>query len=233
MGWIYNATNKINGKGYIGQTIRPIKERLKAHRKKGSNCKAFYGAIKKHGWKNFVIDWYECPDDELNKHEKWMVNLMGTLSPDGYNLKEGGGARGKYSDESKQKMSDSMTGEKHPMYGKTHTEETKQKISESMTGEKHPMFGKIGEKNPNFGSKRVEETKQKQSEAKQGEKNPMSKRVYQYDLDDTFIGSFGSTGEAARHIKKPDGGSAIRACACGKRKTAYGFKWSYNMEIFV
>jgi len=203
MGWIYNATNKINGKGYIGQTIRPIKERLKAHLKKSSNCKAFYGAIKKYGWENFVIDWYECPDDELNKHEKWMVKLMGTLSPDGYNLKEGGGAHGKYSEEAKERMR------------KPRSEEFKQ----SMSGEKNPMYGKTGEKNPMYGTT--------------GEKCPTSKRLYQYDIDGTFIASFGSCREAGRYLNKEH--SSIGKCARGSRKykTAYNYKWSYNMEIFV
>jgi group I intron endonuclease len=98
MGYIYNATNTINGKGYVGQTIRPIEERLKEHQTGKVGCRAFSGAIKKYGWDAFIIDCYECPDDELNKHEKWMVNLMGTLSPNGYNLREGGGSRGKRSE---------------------------------------------------------------------------------------------------------------------------------------
>lgn len=225
IGHIYIATNKKNGKCYIGQTIRSIHQRLGEHQLESSKCRAFACAIKKHGWGAFHIEWYECPVDELNKHEKWMIQLMGTLAPDGYNLTEGGTNR-RPSEETRQKMSEALSGEKNPMWGEHHSEETKQKQSEAMSGEKNHMFGKIGEKNPNFGSKRSKETKQKQSEAKQGEKNHMSKRVYQYDLDDTFIGSFASADEAARYIKKPDGGSAIRACARGERKTAYRFKWS-------
>lgn len=199
MGYIYNATNIINGKGYVGQTIRPIKERLKEHQfGKSKNCKGIAGAIKKYGWDSFIIDCYECPDDELNKHERWMVNLMGTLSPNGYNLKEGGGNRGKYSEETKQKMR------------KPKSEETKQKISK----------GHIGKKASN-------KTKQKLSESRKGEKNHRSKRVYQYDLEGNLLGTFGTSEEASIHLKKKCA-TNIRACACGKRKTAYNFKWSYE-----
>jgi len=58
-----------------------------------------------------------------------------------------------------------------------------------------------------------------------GEKNHNSKRVYQYNLDGTFIASFASTREAGRHLEKD--GSTIRVCARGEQKKAYGFKWSY------
>jgi group I intron endonuclease len=45
------------------------------------------------------------------------------------------------------KMSEAKTGDKHPMYGKTHSTETLAKMSESQrkidrTGENNPMFGK-------------------------------------------------------------------------------------------
>jgi group I intron endonuclease len=215
MGRIYIAKNVINGKGYIGQTIRAIKTRLKEHRTgKSKGCRAFHGAIKKYGWENFKIDWYECPDDELNKHEKWMVNLMGTLSPRGYNLREGGGSGGKWSEESKQRMIKSHL-------GKPKSVETKQKMSD----------GRRGEKNHNFGKPKSEETREKQSEAKLGEKNSTSTRVYQYDLDGTFIGSFASTREAGRHLNND--GTNIGACARYKRKTAHKFKWSYELTIFL
>ena len=139
MGYIYNIKNKINGKIYIGQTIRPIKIRLKEHRVgKSKKCRAIYNAIQKHGWKNFEIDWYECPDEDLNKHEKWLVKLMGTISPEGYNLKEGGGNSGKASEETKQKCRESQLGH-------TVSERTKQKIGKANGGKNHPMYGKTGE----------------------------------------------------------------------------------------
>ena len=159
--------NKINGKIYIGQTIRPIQMRLKEHRTGKNGCHAIYNAIQTYGWKNFDKDWYEVPDDDLNFYEEMLIALLGTLSPNGYNLKEGGG-NGKLS------------------------EETKQKISESLSGEK----------------------------------NYRSKRVYQYDLEGNELGTFPSTGEAARYLKKKSG-SIISRCARGKLKSAHGFKWSY------
>jgi len=219
--------NKINGKIYIGQTIRPIQKRFDKHQHKSSRCRAIYNAILKYGWGNFEKDWYECPDEDLNFDEELLVREMGTLSPDGYNLKEGGGSRGKYSEETKQKMSESNRGEKNIWYGKTHTEETKQKMREAQRGEKHPMYGKTVS----------EQTKQKLSEARRGEKNHMygktgeknhcSKKIYQHDLEGNLLGSFGSIWEASRHLNIKDS-SNITKCARGKLKTAYGFKWSYD-----
>jgi group I intron endonuclease len=220
MGYIYIITSS-SGKSYIGQTTRAIKERFQKHQLKSSKCVAIYNAIKFYGWENFVIDWYECSDDELNKHEKWMIKLMRTLSPEGYNLMEGGGSGGKRSEETKQRMGDGRRGKKNHMWGKHHSEETKKKQSNALRGTKSYMFG-----NP-----LSEEIKQKMSEAKLGEKNYKSKRVYQYALDGTFIDSFGSVQEANRHLKKS--GSSIEKCVLYKRKTAYNFKWSYTMDIFI
>jgi group I intron endonuclease len=231
MGYIYILTSS-SGKSYIGQTTRPIKKRFEQHRKKNSQCVAIYNAIQKYGWENFEKDWYECPDEDLNFDEELLVREMGTLVPDGYNLKEGGG-NGKHSDETKQKISDSIRGEKNPMYGETHTKESKQKQSEIKRGEKNPMYGKTASEDTrqkmsesNMGKIPDEYSRQKMSDAKKGEKNPNSKRVYQYDLEGNLLGSFGSCGEAAQQLKKKDG-SNISQCARGKLKTAYDFKWSY------
>lgn len=155
--------NKKNGKIYIGQTTRSIEKRFKEHQQKISRCVAIYNAIQKHGWGAFEKDWYECPDDDLDFDEDLLMREMGTLVPDGYNLREGGGSRGKHSEESIQKMREAQQGEKHPMYGKKHSEETIRKMRESLQGEKHPMYGKT----------LSEETKQKLREAHQGEKSYM------------------------------------------------------------
>jgi group I intron endonuclease len=228
MGHIYVIKNKVNGKIYIGQTMRPIRKRLEEHETGKIGCRAIYNAIQKYGWDNFEKDYYECSDEDLNKHEKWMVKLMGTLSPDGYNLKEGG-AGGKLSEETKQRVGDGNR-------GKFVSEETKQKNREASLGEKNPMYGKTGEKSPNYGRPHTKESIQKMVEATLGENNHASKRVYQYDVDGTFINSFGSSEEAARYLKGEGAyGSSIRACARGRRNynTAHGFKWSYELDVFM
>ncbi len=229
------------GKSYIGQTTRPIEKRLEEHQK-SSDCVAIHNAIKKYGWTNFDKNWYECPDEELNKHEELMVEVLGTLSPGGYNLREGGGSTGNLSEETKKKIGDANRGEKNYMFGKKLSEKTKQKMREAQIGEKNHMYGKNGEMHPKHGKKLSEKTKQKLREANVGnihseetrqkmkdthlgDKNHNSKKVYQYDLENLYIRSFESSGEAARYLDKDS--SSIRMNAIGKRKTAYGFKWSY------
>ncbi len=244
-----------NGKIYIGQTTRPITERFKQHLKKSSGCVAISNAIQKYGWENFEKDWYECPDEDLNFDEDLLVREMGTLSPGGYNLMEGGG-NGKHSEDTKQKMrkpkseehkkniSEALLGRalsddhKQKMseanIGKTLSEDTKKKLSEAQRGDKNHMYGKTHTEatkqklsEAHLGKTHSEKTKRKIGEAQRGEKHHNSKRVYQYDLEENLINSFGSMEEAARHLKKK-ASSGIRACAVGDRKTAYGFKWSYE-----
>ncbi|AGE52752.1 GIY-YIG catalytic domain-containing endonuclease [Paramecium bursaria Chlorella virus CZ-2] len=215
MGFIYMLTSP-SGKSYIGQTIRDIEERFKEHQQTSSVCVAISNAIKKYGWENFDKEWYECPDEDLNFDEELLVEEMGTLAPGGYNLREGGGSKGRPSEESRQKMSKAhigKKGEKNGMYGKTHTEETKQKMSKAKSGERHPMYGKTGEKLPMYG--------------KTDEKHPKTKRVYQYTLDGTYVDSFGPSRKAAQAVGKDDGAN-IRMCASGKQSSAYGFDWSYR-----
>lgn len=224
MGYIYILTSP-SGKRYVGQTTRPIKERLEAHQQKTSGCRAICNAIQKYGWENIVKIWYEVPDEDLNDHEKLLEETLGTLAPKGYNLREGGGSRGKLSEETKQKMSEVRLGvskseeTKRKMseaqIGKTLSEEIKRKISEAVKGEK----------NHSFGIPKSEETRRKLSEVQSGEKSRSSKQVYQYDLEGRLLGSYGSTGEAARCLKIDK--SHIGRCARGESKTAYGFIWTY------
>jgi group I intron endonuclease len=257
MGYIYMLKNKKNGKVYIGQTIRTIEKRLEEHRKGQSNrCRAIYNAIKLHGWENFEKDWYVCPNEDLNFDEELLVREMETLAPKGYNLREGGGNRGKHSEESKQKNREAHIGKTHheetkkimseTRLGRIHTDEAKQKIGEAHIGKTLSKETKQKIKEAKLGKTLSDETKQKiseihlgvpksrehkqkLSESKKGDNNHKSKRVYQYDIEGNFIGSFGSCGEAARHIEKHK--SSISKCASEKQETAYGFKWSYSANV--
>ncbi|AGE60159.1 GIY-YIG catalytic domain-containing endonuclease [Acanthocystis turfacea Chlorella virus WI0606] len=211
MGFIYMLISP-SGKSYIGQTTRPFEERFKDHQKPSSGCVAIFRAIQKYGWDNFEKHWYEVPDEDLNDHEELMVEVLGTLSPDGYNLMEGGGAGGKRCEEVKKKMSDAKKGDNHHFYGKAHTNEHKQNLSNAVYGENNPFYGHT----------HTYDTRQKMSE-----NHPASKKVYQYTINGTFVKSFVSSGEAARSLNKKRGNN-IRECANGKCPTAYGFKWSYT-----
>jgi group I intron endonuclease len=239
MGFIYRFTSPTN-KSYVGQTIRPIKERFKEHLIPSSKCKAIYGAIKKHGWDKMKKEWIEVPDDELNFYEEMLVALLGTIAPGGYNLREGGGSGGKLCEEVKQKISKSMTGktltDEHKQNisdthkGKTLTDDHKQKLSVSHKGKTHSDGVKQQISESLTGRTLSDDHKQNISNSmfgKTGEDHPRSKKVYQYDLDGTFVQSFASGREAASHLNKTDG-THISACARDKCPSAYGFKWSYT-----
>jgi len=199
-GVIYKATNKINGKSYIGQTIETLNERKAKH----ISCAClkkdniyFHNTIKKHGKENFIWEVLtECNSlKELNKTEIEMIEKYNTFES-GYNLTKGGEGRVgcKHTEESKKKMSEATKGENNGMYGKRHSKKTKEKMSESRKGERSFWYGRHlteeskrkqsesmkGEKNPNYNKKFSIETRQKMSKATKGkyigEKNPRSKK---------------------------------------------------------
>lgn len=57
----------------------------------------------------------------------------------------------------------------------------------------------------------------------------MSKKVYKFDLDNNYLCEYPSLAEVKRLFGYDS--SKISLCARGKRKTAYGYIWSYRKEI--
>lgn len=87
---IYKLTCTVNGKGYVGQTGW-FKQRMYAHSKEGSRCKALAAAVAKHGWKTFKREiLVRCKDCELDGWEARMIVEHNTLTPHGYNIMPGG-----------------------------------------------------------------------------------------------------------------------------------------------
>lgn len=169
---IYKATNKINGKLYIGQTKSSLGSRIASHlysaRSGKDSLPLLYRAIRKYGSQNF--EWQiicECDDqtilDELEK--KYIAEMHSTNTSIGYNIAEGGkgnnGTKGKTYEEIygvekalelRKKRSETLKGrersESHrknissARTGIKHSEETKRKMSESRIGSLNSFYGK-------------------------------------------------------------------------------------------
>lgn len=88
---IYKITNKINGKIYIGQSIRP-KTRWWEHCQSAKNQRDNYPihqAIYKYGEENFtfeILEWTANYDDR----EAELIGYYNSITPNGYNVMTGG-----------------------------------------------------------------------------------------------------------------------------------------------
>lgn len=91
---IYKITNDINGKLYIGQTIRPLITRWKSHvyKAKSGSQYALHCAIRKYGEEHFHIEQIDIATsiEELNSKEIYWIDKLNTMIPNGYNMCEGG-----------------------------------------------------------------------------------------------------------------------------------------------
>lgn len=92
-GSIYMITSP-SGRAYIGQTTKPISERMAWHQRH-PGCRAIHAAIKKYGIAAMKVETLleRIPRDQLNWYEDFCVALFSTTAPSGYNLASGGNAR--------------------------------------------------------------------------------------------------------------------------------------------
>jgi len=151
--YVYLVTNKINGKQYVGQTIREPFKRWYAHcsgyRGKNPHKSIMRDAIIKYGKDNFTFEVIHTAHSqrELDVMEQFYAYALKTFAPGGYNLKAGSG-RGEVSQELKNFWSKQRKGTKL-------SEEHKEKLRKRNTGKKWPDWfrkrvsdGKIGKRPP-------------------------------------------------------------------------------------
>lgn len=98
MGCIYLATNRINGKQYVGKTERSMEDRRRDHLKDSlkSPRLPFQRALRKYGADSFdwdIIQESNCPG-ELNRLEVESIVWFGSKVPNGYNMTDGGEGTG-------------------------------------------------------------------------------------------------------------------------------------------
>ncbi len=107
----YITTNTINGMRYIGSHTGGIGDKYLGSGKK------LLRAIKKYGRASFIKeDLIICKSvDESYKNERWLIELYGTLHPNGYNLSPTGGVHasgGKHHPDTIAKVVKANTGRK-------------------------------------------------------------------------------------------------------------------------
>lgn len=223
-GIIYKIKNLVNGKQYVGQTIRPS-VRLKEHEynaSKGDDKMVLYDAIRKYGIDSFELEEletckYGC---DLDVAEIEWIEKLGTFG-DGYNMTKGGhGIRGyTHTPAAKKSMSINRSGKKNHNYGKFWgkkgwTEEEIQALREKLVD--HPNCHKL----------HTQETKDI-IRTDSSSRRKLSIAVHQLDKQGNIITTFSSISKAAKAVN--GGGMSIKMCCEDKnnRKTHMGYRWRY------
>jgi group I intron endonuclease len=151
-GRIYVVTNKVNGKQYVGQTTVTLTRRWGVHlssaKSQRNSCRALGNAIRKYGSDNFTMQEVATASgrEELDAKELQWVDSLGSMSPNGYNLTEGGGSVGRPSKETVEKRRLTMRGHPTPQatrdkirsaqVGRTFTPEHREKLRQAKLGRK-------------------------------------------------------------------------------------------------
>jgi group I intron endonuclease len=97
VGWVYLLVNLLNGKEYVGQTVRGILNRFKDHvyAAFGKKCSTpLYRAMRRDGLENFAVyELWRGSESKLNAAEKRLIRQRKTFIDFGfgYNLTTGGG----------------------------------------------------------------------------------------------------------------------------------------------
>jgi group I intron endonuclease len=148
---IYEITNLLNQKSYIGLTTKGGQHRWCQHKASAARGEKspLYNAIRKYGIANFRFDILaECTSKEQAKEfEIWFI---AKFKPS-YNRSTGGESHAghKLSPAQLKRLSDSHKGMIGTFLGKTHTPETRKRLSELGMGQQR----RLGKKSPGSGLK--------------------------------------------------------------------------------
>lgn len=223
-----------SGKRYFGITAVGVEQRWghNGHNYKGQ---VFENAIKKYGWDNIkhVVLFTGLSKEEAEQKEIELIARYKTTDKRyGYNVENGGKTVGRFTEETKRKISESKKGSIPWNKGIPRTEEEKRKMSQSHMGIS------VGEKNGNYGRKFTDEHRRKISVAKKGTPSywkgkhiPEHMRLRLKEVNSKKIiriedsKEFNSITEASKSVGVSI--TAVSNCLNGKTKRAGGYHWKY------
>lgn len=195
-GIIYMATNNVNGKIYIGQTINNLSQRISGHCCPSKVNNKFHNAIHDYGIENFTWTILEenIPEESLDEKEiSYIENYKSHDRDIGYNLLIGGRRnRRAFTEEVKERMSEKRKGVKFSQKARENmvlgkikmfaenrkkyngyamSEETREKMRKANKGKAITQETKEKLRKAMIGKHPTEEAKKKMSVSKTGNKN--------------------------------------------------------------
>lgn len=220
---IYKLTNLKNGKIYIGQTVGSLGKRWNEHSTSMKNS-PLYNAFRKYGKDSFKIEVVCSALDPsyLNELEQHFIKYFNSFHPNGYNLTSGGDSAYTRSEHSREKQ-------RSAMLGHTVSEETRAKISKTLTGRPGVRKGailsaetrqKISE--VQIGRIASEETKAKMRAAKKGKTLYNAKPVLCIETGITYPNA--TAAAEALGLQQ----TSISAVCRGDRKSTGGLTFKYT-----
>lgn len=214
MAYIYKITNILNGKSYMGKTLKSIEERFQEHIRDSqkSRCekRPLYDAMNKYGIENFQIEQIEeCSDNIVNEREVYWIEWYGSFKY-GYNATLGGDGK-HYLD--------------YDLICEVYNQTQNMKETAQICG-----------CHPDSVSNILMERKIQKTTTQEIIRKRDSKMINQYDLADSYLRTFPSLMDAARYLKEMNLAngveqgiaSHIRDVALGRRKSAYKFHWKFS-----
>jgi len=254
MGYIYKITNTVNNKAYVGVTIQQnVVDRWNAHKssiRNGRGCPFLAKAFKKYGEDAFRFEVIIiCFDKDVYKYEIDYIKKYNTLSPNGYNILEGGKSNKTFLGKTHTEETKKILSKKSKEYNnRPEVKEWRSKIMKELNKKRfaNPEVIKKMEENKIKRENKIANKKSKSDVAKEyynlntlegqqhREKHKelmrkvLNKPVSQYSKEGVLIASFESVKDATNKTGIRSGN--ISSMLTGRNKTAGGFIWKYDKK---
>ena len=211
MAYIYQITNDVNGKIYIGKTEFSIEKRWKEHcddaYKETKEKRPLYAAMRKYGIEHFHIELIEETNNPEAREEYWIEKKQSFKN--GYNATLGGDGRKRID---------------YDMVVSTYKQlQSVALTAETLNIDKTSVHNILVSRAVDIKS------------SSEILKAKCSVPVHMYDLNDNYIQTFSSSHDAARYMvankltgcKHSTIRQHISEVCKGRRKTAAKYKWKY------